>query len=81
MLGNNIDVYMEEPFIKDLNKLSEVDVNIYDASSKKTFQLHAIFIWTINDFIAYGYLSGWCIYDHYAYPYCSVDKFQMFETW
>ena len=51
----------------------KVGVNTYDASSKETFQLRAAVMWTINDFPAYGYLSGWCTYGHYARPCCNVD--------
>ena len=71
-LGNDIDVYME-PLIKELNELWEVGVNIYDASSKDTFQLHAAIMWTINDFPIYENLSSWCTYGRYACPPCNVD--------
>ncbi|XP_074324039.1 uncharacterized protein LOC141660961 [Apium graveolens] len=56
--GNNIDVYLQ-PLIDDLKKLwEEGEPNVYDAYSKSYFTLKAILLWTINDFPAYGNLSG-----------------------
>ncbi|XP_074352343.1 uncharacterized protein LOC141691506 [Apium graveolens] len=56
--GNNIDVYLQ-PLIDDLKKLwEEGEPNVYDAYNKSYFTLKAILLWTINDFPAYGKLSG-----------------------
>ena len=40
---------------------------------KETFQLHASILWTINDFSAYGNLSGWSTKGKFACPYCKED--------
>ncbi|XP_062114223.1 uncharacterized protein LOC133825274 [Humulus lupulus] len=55
--GNDIDIYLE-PLIEDLNKLWNNGVHTYDAFNKSFFNLKAMFLWTINDFPAYGNLAG-----------------------
>nr|XP_009771304.1 PREDICTED: uncharacterized protein LOC104221865 [Nicotiana sylvestris] len=55
--GNNIDVFLQ-PLIEELNELWDVGVEMYDASTKEIFQMRAVLMWTINDFQAYGTLSG-----------------------
>ncbi|XP_074328217.1 uncharacterized protein LOC141666118 [Apium graveolens] len=71
--GNNIDVYLQ-PLIDDLKKLwEEGEPNVYDAYSKSYFTLKAILLWTINDFPAYGNLSG-CVNKGYkSFPICGDD--------
>ncbi|WVZ58411.1 hypothetical protein U9M48_008687 [Paspalum notatum var. saurae] len=56
--GNNIDVYLE-PLIDELKQLWTVGVEAWDAKAKTNFTLRAVLLWTINDFPAYGMLSGW----------------------
>ncbi|XP_074327169.1 uncharacterized protein LOC141665084 [Apium graveolens] len=56
--SNNIDVFLQ-PLIDDLKKLwEEGEPNVFDAHTKFFFTLKAILMWTINDFPAYGNLSG-----------------------
>ncbi|KAM1513467.1 hypothetical protein ACFX1Z_024891 [Malus domestica] len=55
--GNDIDVYFE-PLIDDLKKLWNNGIEVYDAFSKSMFNLKAILMWTISDFLAYENLSG-----------------------
>ncbi|WMV58931.1 hypothetical protein MTR67_052316 [Solanum verrucosum] len=54
----DIDVYLQ-PLIDDLKILWGDGTETYDAFMKQNFQLHASLLWTINDFSAYGILSGW----------------------
>ncbi|XP_074356408.1 uncharacterized protein LOC141696122 [Apium graveolens] len=62
--GNNIDVFLQ-PLIDDLKKLwEEGELNVYDAGTKSFFTLRAMLLWTINDFPAYGNLSG-CVNQGY----------------
>ncbi|XP_074336070.1 uncharacterized protein LOC141673238 [Apium graveolens] len=57
-MGNNIDVYLQ-PMVDDLKKLwEEGEPYVFDAHTKTYFTLRAILLWTINDFPAYGNLSG-----------------------
>ncbi|XP_028802762.1 uncharacterized protein LOC114757826 [Neltuma alba] len=53
--GINIDVYLA-PLIKDLKKLWEEGVDVFDAHKQESFKLHVIIFTTINDFLAYGNL-------------------------
>jgi len=53
----NIDVYLR-PLIDELKELWVKGVDTWDAKVKRNFKLHAILLWTINDFPAYALLSG-----------------------
>ncbi|WVZ21047.1 hypothetical protein V8G54_008369 [Vigna mungo] len=63
-----IDVYLE-PLIDELKKLW-TGVLTYDISRKQNFILRAVLMWTINDFPAYGMLSGWSTHGKLACPHC-----------
>nr|XP_009799015.1 PREDICTED: uncharacterized protein LOC104245146 [Nicotiana sylvestris] len=56
--GNNIDLYLQ-PLIDELKQLWVDGVETYDSYKKQNFQMRAALMWTINDFPAYGMLSGW----------------------
>ncbi|XP_042962594.1 uncharacterized protein LOC122296863 [Carya illinoinensis] len=68
--GNDIDVYLQ-PLIDELFELWEHGVPTFDASTKEMFMLHAALLWTINDFPAYGNLSGWSTKGKLACPSCN----------
>ncbi|XP_060183175.1 uncharacterized protein LOC132613145 [Lycium barbarum] len=70
--GNNIDVFFQ-PLIEKLNELWDVGVETYDASTKEIFQMRAALMWTINDFPAYGTLSGCSTYGRFACPSCNIN--------
>jgi len=70
--GNDIDVYLQS-LIDELKELWDNGVESYDASMKETFQLHALILWTINDFLAYENLSGWSTKGKVACPCCNED--------
>ena len=48
--------------------------NDIDVSSKKSFQKLATLLWTINNFPAYGDISGWNTKCSLACPSCNYDK-------
>jgi len=56
--GNDIDVFLE-PLIDELKLLWDDGVQTYDSVKKETFTMRAALLWTINDYPAYGNLSGW----------------------
>nr|XP_043616319.1 uncharacterized protein LOC122588267 [Erigeron canadensis] len=70
--GKNIDVFLR-PLIDELKLLWDKGVETYDCESKQTFNMHAALLWTINDFPAYGYLSGWTTSGYKACPTCNND--------
>ncbi|CAN0886073.1 hypothetical protein LINGRAHAP2_LOCUS15271 [Linum grandiflorum] len=70
--GDAIDVYLQ-PLIEELKELWEVGIETFDASRRQNFQLHAALMWTINDFPAYGNLSGWSTKGRLACPICNID--------
>ncbi|MBV8802557.1 MAG: DUF4218 domain-containing protein [Gammaproteobacteria bacterium] len=72
--GKDIDVYLQ-PLIDELRDLWHNGVRTYDAHSKSAFTLHAIIIWTINDFPAYGDLSGWSTKGKLACPICNENTY------
>jgi hypothetical protein len=53
----NIDVYLQ-PLIDELYDLWVNGIETWDAKEKKSFKLHAILLWSINDFPTYAMLSG-----------------------
>ncbi|XP_020082508.1 uncharacterized protein LOC109706120 [Ananas comosus] len=69
--GNDIDIFLQ-PLIEELKQLWE-GVDTYDAFNKQTFHMRAMLMWTINDFPAYGNLSGWSTKGKYACPYCAEN--------
>ncbi|XP_060202370.1 uncharacterized protein LOC132630789 [Lycium barbarum] len=70
--GNDIDVYLQ-PMIEELKELWD-GVQTYDAHSKSNFLMRVALLWTINDFPAYGNLSGWSTKGKLACPCCHKDK-------
>ncbi|XP_058774870.1 uncharacterized protein LOC131649136 isoform X2 [Vicia villosa] len=64
-----IDVYLQ-PLIDELQQLWNDGVVTYDSSKRQNFRLRAALIWTINDFPAYGMLSGWSTSGIFACPVC-----------
>ena len=48
-LRNDIDVYLS-PLIEDLRKLWDEGVVVFDGYRNKTFKLHAMLFYTVNDF-------------------------------
>ncbi|CAL9011691.1 unnamed protein product [Prunus brigantina] len=70
--GNDIDVYLE-PLIDDLKSLWGGIRGVYDAHNGEYFTLRAALMWTINDFPAYGNLSGCVVKGYKACPICGDD--------
>ncbi|KAM3200465.1 hypothetical protein P3L10_032827 [Capsicum annuum] len=69
--GNDIDVYLQ-PMIEELNELCN-GVETCDAHSQSNFIMCVALMWTINDFLAYGNLSGWSTKGKLACPCCYKD--------
>jgi Transposase family tnp2 len=70
--GNDIDVYLT-PLLEDLNKLWKDGVRIFDVYLKEYFILRAVIFYTINDFPAYGNLSGHRTKGAKACPICGEE--------
>ncbi|KAL6538915.1 hypothetical protein OROMI_025241 [Orobanche minor] len=70
--GNDIDVYLA-PLIEDLKLLWDEGVLMFDAYSGRDFTLRAMIFCTINDFPAYGNLSGYIVKGKKACPICADD--------
>ncbi|KAL6544843.1 hypothetical protein OROMI_023705 [Orobanche minor] len=70
--GNDIDVYLA-PLIDDLKLLWEQGIDVYDGYKKDNFMLKAMLFGTINDFPAYGNLSGYSVKGRTACPWCTED--------
>jgi len=68
-LGQNIDVCLR-PLIDELAQLWSSGALTYNISRKQNFLIRAALMWIINDFPAYGMLSGWSTHGKLAYPYC-----------
>ncbi|XP_058185698.1 uncharacterized protein LOC131302924 [Rhododendron vialii] len=68
--GNDIDVFLA-PLIDDLKLLWDVGVEAFVAYRQQHFNLRVVLLWTINDFPAYGNLSGCKVKGYDACPICS----------
>ncbi|KAK2641198.1 hypothetical protein Ddye_022961 [Dipteronia dyeriana] len=77
--GNDIDVYLG-PLIDELNELWENGVNTYDISTQQNFQMKVVIMWTINDFSAYTYMSGWSTKGSLACPCCAKKTYHLSLT-
>jgi len=55
---HNIHVFLQ-PLIDELCILWTEGILTYDVSLRQNFTMKAALMWTINDFPAYGMLSGW----------------------
>ncbi|XP_050225594.2 uncharacterized protein LOC126675059 [Mercurialis annua] len=70
--GMDIDVFLQ-PLIDELKQLWEEGIETYDAHNEENFNLRASILWTISDFPAYAYLSGWSTKGHMACPCCHKE--------
>ncbi|XP_028077604.1 uncharacterized protein LOC114279550 [Camellia sinensis] len=68
----DIDVYLQ-PLVEELMNLWEHGVQTYDAVNGQVFKMYAAIIWTINDFPAYGTMSGWTTKGYLACLNCNMD--------
>ncbi|CAL9018215.1 unnamed protein product, partial [Prunus brigantina] len=69
---SSLNVYLE-PLIDDLKSLWDGIRGVYDAHNGEYFTLRAALMWTINDFPAYGNLSGCVVKGYKACPICGDD--------
>ena len=67
--GNDIDVYLA-PLIGDLKLLWNKGVKAFDAYREEIFTVRCALLWIINDFPAYGNLSGYSVKGYQACPIC-----------
>ncbi|KAL6569968.1 hypothetical protein OROMI_014482 [Orobanche minor] len=68
--GKDIDVYLQ-PLVKELTELWVEGSVTFDVSCKQNFRMYAAVLWTINNFPAYGDLSGWVTKGYLACPVCN----------
>ncbi|XP_062119270.1 uncharacterized protein LOC133833022 [Humulus lupulus] len=69
--GKDYDVFLR-PLIEELKELWE-GIEAYDSYEGCMFKLRAAILWTISDFPAYAYLSGWSTAGKLACPVCLDD--------
>ena len=70
--GNDIDVYLA-PLIEDLKELWDFGMEVFDAYGNESFTLRVALLWTVNDFPAYGNLSGHKVKGEKACPICGSE--------
>jgi hypothetical protein len=71
--GRNIDVCLRL-LIDELAQLWSSGALTYDILRKQNFLMRAALMWTMNDFPAYGMLSGWSTHRKLACPYCMENN-------
>ena len=69
---NDIYVYLA-PLIEDLRNMWNEGVFVFDTHANEEFTLRAMLLFTINDFPAYGNLSGYQNKGKKACPICIDD--------
>ncbi|XP_019100804.1 PREDICTED: uncharacterized protein LOC104789085 [Camelina sativa] len=72
----SLHIYLQ-PLIEELKSLWSDGVETYDISKKQKFTMRVALMWKINDFPAYGMVSGWMTHGRLACPYC-LDETQSF---
>ena len=74
----SLDVFLQ-PLIYELQELWANGVETFDISCRQNFKMHAVLMWTISDFPAYGMLSGRTTHGRLSCPHCqdSTDAFQL----
>ncbi|XP_071694472.1 uncharacterized protein [Rutidosis leptorrhynchoides] len=77
--GNDIDVYLQ-PLVDEMMELWSTGIHVYDAYKKEYFQLRAMLFCTINDFPAYGNLSGYSTKGKKACPICEENTHSIWFT-
>ncbi|CAL9025311.1 unnamed protein product [Prunus brigantina] len=70
---NDIDIYLE-PLIDDLKSLWDGIRGVYDAHIGEYFTLRCVLLLTVNDFPAYGNLSGCVVKGYKACPICGDES-------
>lgn len=71
-LRNDIDIYLAL-LVKELKLLRDTSVNLYDQCIKKQFILRVMLFGTINNILAYDYLSGHTIKRNHVCLICEDD--------
>jgi len=56
-----------------LKLLWEEGIDVYDSYCQETFCFCVMYFCTINDFPAYGNLSGYCVKGHFTCPICEEN--------
>lgn len=67
-----IDVCMQ-PLIEQLLQFWQVGVPLHDHVTNQLSKMRAVLMWTVNDLVAYGMVSGWSIAGIIGYPICMDD--------
>jgi hypothetical protein len=72
--AENIDVYLA-PIVRDMLQLWEgvPAINMSMPEGSRRFTLRAMLIWTVNDFPAYGLLSGQQVHGYKGCPLCGPE--------
>ena len=61
------------PLIEELKELWQ-GIDAYDSHLKCRFNLHAAYLWSIHDYLAYGIFAGWCVHSRLSCPICMDDS-------
>nr|GEY27934.1 hypothetical protein [Tanacetum cinerariifolium] len=80
-LGKDIDVYLR-PLIIDLKDLwAKPGVKTIDVATGQKFNMRAMVLWTINDFLARSSLCCWIGKGYKACPTCNKDTPSVRVRW
>jgi len=71
--GRNINICLQS-LINELMQLWSSGALTYDILRKQNFLMRVALMWTINNFPAYGMVSGWSTYGKLACSCCMENK-------
>jgi hypothetical protein len=59
--------------MKELKEIWQ-EVDAYETHLKCRFNLHAAYLWSIHDYLAYDKFVGWCVHGRFNCPICIDDS-------
>ena len=73
-IADNIDMFLQ-PLVQDLLKLwtGILAMNMCKPEGERRFTLRAMLIWIVNDFLAFGLLSGQQVHGYKGCPLCGPE--------
>jgi hypothetical protein len=70
-LRKQINIFLH-PLMEEMKELWQ-GVDAYDCHLKCRFNLRVAYLWSIQDYLAYGKFAGWCVHGRLNCPICMDD--------
>jgi hypothetical protein len=70
-LKKQMNVFLR-PLMEEMKELWQ-GVDAYDSHLKCQFNLRAVYLWSIHDYLGYDKFGGWCVHGRLNCPICTDD--------